>query len=93
MDDTYTINSVTADTIALVNPSAINNEWDKLLTLPNQSTQGQSVLVRFDAVSNKYVGWFNFDMPEAEQAVFNFFFPNGLFYQDSKGGYGKKELQ
>lgn len=86
LDDTYTINSVTADTIALVNPSAINNEWDKLLTLPNQSTQGQSVLVRFDAVSNKYVGWFNFDMPEATQAVFNFFFPNGLFYQDSKGG-------
>ncbi|MCO1653248.1 phage tail protein, partial [Acinetobacter baumannii] len=35
LDDTYTINSVTADTIALVNPSAINNEWDKLLTLPN----------------------------------------------------------
>ncbi|MDC4997573.1 host specificity factor TipJ family phage tail protein [Acinetobacter baumannii] len=86
LDDTYTINSVTADTIALVNPSAINNEWDKLLTLPNQSTQGQEVLVRFDAVSNKYVGWFNFDMLEATQAVFNFFFPNGLFYQDSKGG-------
>ncbi|MDO7219846.1 host specificity factor TipJ family phage tail protein [Acinetobacter nosocomialis] len=86
LDDTYTINSVTADTIALVNPSAINNEWDKLLTLPNQSTQGQVVLVRFDTVSNKYVGWFNFDMPEAKQAVFNFFFPNGLFYQDSKGG-------
>ncbi|MFX9321700.1 hypothetical protein ABTN96_19210, partial [Acinetobacter baumannii] len=41
LDDTYTINSVTADTIALVNPSAINNEWDKLLTLPKQSTQGQ----------------------------------------------------
>lgn len=86
LDDTYTINSVTANTIALVNPSAINDEWDKLLTLPNQSTAGQSVLVRFDQVSSKYVGWFNFDMPEAEQAVFNFFFPNGLFYQDSKGG-------
>ncbi|MGQ1260764.1 host specificity factor TipJ family phage tail protein [Acinetobacter baumannii] len=86
LDDTYTINSVTADTIALVNPSAINSDWDKLLTLPNQNTQGQEVLVRFDAVSNKYVGWFNFDMPEATQAVFNFFFPNGLFYQDSKGG-------
>ncbi|WP_151815071.1 host specificity factor TipJ family phage tail protein [Acinetobacter soli] len=86
LDDTYTINSVTANTIALVNPSAINDEWDKLLTLPGQSTAGQSVLVRFDQVSSKYVGWFNFDMPEAEQAVFNFFFPNGLFYQDSKGG-------
>ncbi|HEI8439786.1 TPA: hypothetical protein SLF30_000446 [Acinetobacter baumannii] len=93
LDDTYTINSVTADTIALVNPSAINNEWDKLLTLPNQSTQGQEVLVRFDAVSSKYVGWFNFDMPEATQAVFNFFFPNGLFYQDSKGGVWEEKIK
>lgn len=86
LDDTYTINSLTSNTIALVNPTAINDEWDKLLTLPDQSTAGQDVLVRFDQVSSKYVGWFNFDMPEAEQAVFNFFFPNGLFYQDSKGG-------
>ncbi|HAV4657537.1 TPA: hypothetical protein JIU96_04420 [Acinetobacter baumannii] len=92
LDDTYTINSVTADTIALVNPSAINSDWDKLLTLPNQSTQGQEVLVRFDAVSSKYVGWFNFDMPEATQAVFNFFFPNGLFYQDSKGGVWEEKI-
>ncbi|HAV6047460.1 TPA: hypothetical protein JI235_19090 [Acinetobacter baumannii] len=92
LDDTYTINSVTADTIALVNPSAINSDWDNLLTLPNQSTQGQEVLVRFDAVSSKYVGWFNFDMPEATQAVFNFFFPNGLFYQDSKGGVWEEKI-
>lgn len=92
LDDTYTINSVTADTIALVNPSAINSDWDKLLTLPNQSTQGQDVLVRLDAVSSKYVGWFNFDMPEATQAVFNFFFPNGLFYQDSKGGVWEEKI-
>ncbi|MDS7927575.1 host specificity factor TipJ family phage tail protein [Acinetobacter sp. V115_6] len=92
LDDTYTINSVTADTIALVNPSAINSDWDKLLTLPNQNTQGQEVLVRFDAVSSKYVGWFNFDMPEATQAVFNFFFPNGLFYQDSKGGVWEEKI-
>lgn len=92
LDDTYTINSVTADTIALVNPSAINRDWDKLLTLPNQSTQGQEVLVRFDAVSSKYVGWFNFDMPEATLAVFNFFFPNGLFYQDSKGGVWEEKI-
>ncbi|MFW2004487.1 host specificity factor TipJ family phage tail protein [Acinetobacter baumannii] len=93
LDDTYTINSVTADTIALVNPSAINSDWDKLLTLPNQNTQGQEVLVRFDAVSSKYVGWFNFDMPEATQAVFNFFFPNGLFYQDSKGGVWEEKIK
>ncbi|MFI8066737.1 hypothetical protein ACFMKJ_23550, partial [Acinetobacter baumannii] len=73
LDDIYTINSISSDTIALVNPSAINNEWDKLLTLPNQSTQGQDALVRFDSISSKYVGWFNLEMPEATQAVFNLF--------------------
>lgn len=92
LDDTYTINSISTNSIALVNPSAINEEWDKLLTLPNQSTSGQAVLVRFDEVNSKYVGWFNFDMPEAEQAVFNFFFPNGLFYQDSKGGVWQESM-
>ncbi|MGR2670813.1 host specificity factor TipJ family phage tail protein [Acinetobacter soli] len=92
LDDTYTINSVTASTIALINPGAINDEWDKLLTLPGQSTAGQSVLVRFDQVSSKYVGWFNLDMPEATQAVFNFFFPNGLYYQDSKGGVWEDQI-
>lgn len=86
LDDIYTINSITSDTIALVDPSSINADWDKLLTLPNQSTQGQDAKVRFDSISSKYVGWFNLEMPEAAQAVFNLFFPNGLFYQDSKGG-------
>ncbi|OTL80451.1 hypothetical protein B9X62_18205 [Acinetobacter pittii] len=86
LDDIYTINSISSDTIALVSPSSINSDWDKLLTLPNQSTQGQAALVRFDSISSKYVGWFNLEMSEATQAVFNLFFPNGLFYQDSKGG-------
>ena len=92
LDDTYTINSITANTIALVNPSAVNDEWDKLLTLPNQSTSGQQVDVRFDVVNSKYVGWFNVEMPEATEAVFNVFFPNGLFYQSSKGGTYGSEL-
>lgn len=92
LDDTYTINSIASDMISLVNPGAINDEWDKLLTLPNKSTLGQPVEVRFDTVSSKYVGWFNFDMPEAEQAVFNLFFQNGLFYQDSKGGVWEEKI-
>lgn len=86
LDDTYTITSLNTNTIALTNPAAINEEWEKIEALPNHSTQGQSPEIRFDIVSSKYVGWFNFDMPNARQAVFNFFFPNGLYYQDSKGG-------
>lgn len=88
LDGAYTVSSVNSTTtdvlnsgIALANPSEINSDWDKFT-----STKGQSALVRFDAVESKYIGWFDFIMADAEQVIFNFFFPNGLFYQDSKGG-------
>lgn len=92
LDATYTVNSVSTNTIALVNPSSINSDWDKLLTLPNRSTHGQSATVRFDTVSSRYVGWFNLDMTDAEQLIVNIFFPSGLFYQDSKGGVWNEQI-
>lgn len=98
LDGVYTISTVTAFTeatdqtpalnssIALTGASAINEDWDNLKYLPNGSTQGQVVEVRFDAVESRYVGWFNFNASDAEQVILNLFFPNGLFYQSSKGG-------
>lgn len=92
LDATYTVSSVGEYALALVNPVAINDDWEKLWTLQNSSTQGQAATVRFDTVSSKYVGWFNFEMPEAEQVILNVFFPNGLFYQDSKGGVWNEQM-
>ncbi|HEO1832509.1 TPA: hypothetical protein VAM22_003838, partial [Acinetobacter baumannii] len=48
LDGSYTIATITADTITLAPPSSVNNEWNKLSTLPNQNTTGQDVLVRLD---------------------------------------------
>lgn len=82
---TYTISSMTANSIALINPSAINPEWDKLATLPNQSTQGQNIIPRLDSVNNKWVGWFNLDMQNAEGMYVNLVWPQGLFWQSRSG--------
>lgn len=82
---TYTISSMTANSIALINPSAINPEWDKLATLPNQSTQGQNITPRLDSVNNKWVGWFNLDMQNAEGMYVNLVWPQGLFWQSRSG--------
>lgn len=92
LDSTYTINSVNAGTIALVDPAAINGDWNKIQALSNQNTAGQEATVRFDTVSSKYVGWFNLDMTDAEQLIVNVFFPSGLFYQDSKGGVWNEQI-
>ena len=85
LSGTYTISSMTANSIALINPSAINSEWDKLATLPNQSTQGQNVTPRLDSVNNKWVGWFNLDMQNAEGMYVNLVWPQGLFWQSRSG--------
>ncbi len=85
LSGTYTISSMTANSIALINPSAINSEWDKLATLPNQSTRGQNVTPRLDSVNNKWVGWFNLDMQNAEGMYVNLVWPQGLYWQSRSG--------
>ncbi|WP_353174188.1 host specificity factor TipJ family phage tail protein [Acinetobacter rudis] len=85
LNGAYTISSLTPNVIALVNPVAINNEWEKLYTLPSKSTAGQAVSVQLDGVSNKWVGWFNVDMPNAEGMSINLTWPQGLYWQSKSG--------
>ena len=86
LDDTYTIESVSATEIKLSNPSIINSEWNDLSTLPNQSTQGMEVLVNLDKVSDKWVGWHKISKDDAQQLIVNLHFPQGIYRQNSKGG-------
>lgn len=86
LNGSYQINSVSNNQIALNNPDQVNQDWEKLLLLPQQSTSDQLRSIRLDKLDNKWVGWHNLVLPETEEIVFNFFFQNGLFYQDSKGG-------
>lgn len=86
INGSYQIASVSQTQIELNNPEQVNQDWFKLLSLPRQSTIDQLRSIRLDRLDSVWVGWHNLVMPETEEVVFNFFFQNGLFYQDSKGG-------
>ena len=86
LNGTYIVSAVSANKVTLNNPNLVNDDWDKLILQPNNSTAAQPLQIRLDRISERWVGWFNIAIDGTEQLVFNFFFQNGLFYQDSKGG-------
>lgn len=87
LDDSYSIASVTNNTINLRNASSVNTDWDKLLTLPSQSTQGVAgITIVLDRVESKWVGWHVLNRENASKLIFNIYFPQGLWRQNSKGG-------
>lgn len=88
LNGTYTIQAVTTNTITLTDPELSNMDWSKLGLLPNQNTLHQSLAIRLDKLNNSWVGWYNLELDNAnaEELILNFFYQNGLFYQDSKGG-------
>lgn len=86
LNGTYIVSAVSSNTVTLNNPNLVNDDWDKLILQPGNNTAAQPLSVRLDKISEQWVGWFNIAIEGTEQLVFNFFFQNGLFYQDSKGG-------
>lgn len=86
LNGTYIVESVTTNEIKLSNPDLLNSDWAKVNSLPNQNTQSQPLVVRLDKLNNSWVGWYSLDLEDTEELVFNLFYQNGLFYQDSKGG-------
>ncbi len=86
LNGTYLISGVSASEILLSSPNLTNNDWGKLPSIPNQETLPVPSEIRLDVISSKWVGWFNIEQDNTDELVFNVFFQNGLFYQDSKGG-------
>lgn len=86
LDDVYVIRSIESKKITLRTPEAVNDNWLKLINLPNQSTKIQDVSITLDKVNSKWVGWHNIYLKDAEELVLNIHFPQGLYRQNSKGG-------
>lgn len=86
LNGSYLIESIATNEIQLIDPDLLNSDWIKLDTLPNNNTQTQPLIVRLDKLNNSWVGWYNIDLDNTEELILNFFFQNGLFYTDSKGG-------
>lgn len=63
--------------MALVTPSAVNEDWDKLADLAGQQTKTARIKLR--GGQNNYVGWFTTDSPLAKGLLLNFRAGNGIY--------------
>lgn len=86
LNGSYIVDVISPNQIKLINPDLLNSDWVKLDFLPSKNTQNQPLSIRLDKLNSSWVGWYNIDLENTEELIFNLFFPNGLLYQDSKGG-------
>ena len=89
LDGAYTISSITLSTITLATPSSINPDWLKLPDLLGGTTYNLVSSVDLDLVTDKWVGWFDVEFDDPTEAIFNFYFPQGLYNMTSKGKVGE----
>ena len=89
LDGAYTISAITSSTITLATPSSINSDWLKLPDLLGGTTYNLVSSVDLDLVTDKWVGWFDVEFDDPTEAIFNFYFPQGLYNMTSKGKVGE----
>ncbi|MEG2445397.1 MAG: host specificity factor TipJ family phage tail protein [Acinetobacter sp.] len=85
LDDVYSVSAIQNNQITLANASTVNDDWDKIGTLYNGSTQGLSVEVSLDIVNTHWVGWMEVYKEDATKITFNVYFPQGLYGVNKKG--------
>jgi len=89
LDGAYTVSSITSSTITLATPSSINPDWSKIPDLLGGTTYNLVSSVDLDLVTDKWVGWFDVEFDDPTEAIFNFYFPQGLYNMTSKGKVGE----
>lgn len=85
LDNSYTVSAVTASQIELVNPVAIDPDWNKIDDLPGGSTIAISADIALDKLDSRWVGWHKMIMPEATGIMINLNYPEGLYWQSRSG--------
>lgn len=86
LSGTYTILSVSASTIVLSNPAAINSDWNTLANFASGETDYISPIL--ETSGSKWVGPFTLDKSDLENIFCNFVALNGLYKDD-----GKKQIR
>lgn len=81
----YTIESVSQYSITLVNASIVNDDWLKIDSIFGGSTENITTSITIDKLTTKWVGWFDIYDSDADEIVFNLFFPQGLYGVNDKG--------
>lgn len=85
LDGTYVIEALTTTQITLENPELVNNEWLELTALTSQSTIANNPLVQLDKVNNKWIGWYNVYLDNADGFLMNIRWSQGLYWQSRSG--------
>lgn len=88
LDDVYSVGAVQADQITVANATSVNPDWAKLPTLFGGTTQNLANDASIELVTSKWVGWYDLEFEDAAEAVFNLYFPQGLYNITSKGKVG-----
>lgn len=79
----YTISTVSANEIVLVNPAAVNSDWNRLGELtPQQVTDMLNRVVTFKGSSQNYVGWYYAGSKDTTGFILNFLAQNGIYEGD-----------
>lgn len=87
LDETYTVGAIQSDRITLANAASVNSDWNKLDSHFGGTTSGPSSdsEISLAIITSKWVGWYYLKFDDAEQALFNFNFPSGLYQITKKG--------
>ncbi|WP_180031639.1 host specificity factor TipJ family phage tail protein [Acinetobacter sp. YH12245] len=87
LSGTYTISSVSANDITLVNPASVNPDWLLLSSLTQQQIAdmlGRSIT--FKGTSENFIGWYYAGNKDTEGMMLNFLAANGIY----EGGKAKQ---
>lgn len=83
LSGTYTISSVSANDITLVNPASVNPDWLLLSSLTQQQIAdmlGRSIT--FKGTSENFIGWYYAGNKDTEGMMLNFLAANGIYEGD-----------
>jgi len=83
LSGTYTISSVSANDITLVNPASVNPDWLLLSSLTQQQIAdmlGRSIT--FKGTNENFIGWYYAGNKDTEGMMLNFLAANGIYEGD-----------
>ncbi len=83
LSGTYTITSVSANEIVLLNPATVNSDWNRLGELTSQQvTDMLNRVVTFKGSSENFIGWYYAGSKDTTGFILNFLAQNGLYDGD-----------
>lgn len=79
----YTISSLTDTELTLVNPSTVNDNWNRINEItPQQATDFLTKKIIFNSSKDNFTGWLYAGSKESTGFILNFLANNGIYQED-----------